>query len=263
MRVLISLRSSGFPTTSCGSPDAVVGAYLEPICEMLSLGGHSVVVEDPEGLLDGARFIRCCSVVRGPLGLVSLNLPHLVAHSDGVMFLGYPAMWGAEKGAAPMEGRAFIRAVTLNGRQVGPLGLEIFICSSLSTPVLLVAGDDFVCFEAEALFDNIRPVTCELKESLGTSSFVALQGGVEVLMDGVRSSLWAWDSGRIPIPNPLEVPYRVVLDLAGPGLADIASLVPMSRRVGACQVSFESEDLFEIRRFLACASAMLNGPWEV
>jgi D-amino peptidase len=224
---------------------------MEPLCEMLSLGDNCVVVDDPQGLLDPVRFLRFCTVVSGPLNL--LTLPHLMAESDAAMLIGYPAMWGAEKGAVPLDGMASIRGVRVNGRRMGPIGLEVFTSAVLSTPVILIAGDDFACFEAEALFGEGRPVICELKESLGARSFAALQGGVEVLMDGAKSAIWSMDVGSISLPDPFKPPYRVSVELARPELADAVSLLPMSRRVGACEVLFETEDPFDVRRFLASA----------
>ncbi|MCX7828484.1 MAG: M55 family metallopeptidase [Thermanaerothrix sp.] len=256
MRILISIRSEGFPCMASRPPQSLVSSYMEPLCEMLCLGDNSVVVDDPEGLLDPVRFMRFCTIVNSPLSL--LSLPHLMSESDAAMLIGYPAMWGAEKGALPLDGAASIRGVRVNGRRMGPIGLEVFSSAVLFTPVILIAGDDFACFEAEALFDGERPVICELKESLGARSFAALQGGVEVLMEGAKSALWSMDAGRVPRPDPMKPPYRVSVELTRPEIADAVSLLPMSRRVGACEVSFETDDPFDVRRFLASATMIAD-----
>ncbi len=257
MRLLVSVRPEGFPVWDVRSPDLVVGSYVEPLCEMLSYGDHQVMVHDPFDLIDDRSLLGRCSVVRSRVPLISLL--HVLAQCDGAMLLGYPAMWGAEKGALPREGMGKVSALWVNGRRVGPLGLDAMSCSFLGVPVMMVAGDDFLCHEAEALFEGPRPVTCEIKSSLGADSFVALAGGAGALMDGAKMSLLGVADGTLPSVGRLEGDVLVRISLSSPSLADAVSLIPSSRRTGPMDVSFTAQDPFEMRRFVATALSLIGG----
>lgn len=90
---------------------------------------------------------------------------------DGVFFVGYHAMEGAE--AAVINHTLMSRTVTsirCNGREVGEAALNAGIAGHYGVPVALVTGDDRVCAEVAA---TISPAVVGAEVKRGIDRFTA------------------------------------------------------------------------------------------
>lgn len=85
---------------------------------------------------------------------------------DGIVLLGYHAKEGTPDAVlAHSYNSSSIQYYKWNGRQIGEIGLDIFIAGSLGIPPVLVISDDKGCAEAKAISDDI--VTVVTKFGMG------------------------------------------------------------------------------------------------
>ncbi len=85
---------------------------------------------------------------------------------DAVFLLAYHARAGTREAVLEhtMSSASWFR-VTVNGREVGELGIDAALAGSVGVPVVLVSGDDKVCREARELLGPIE--TAVVKQGLG------------------------------------------------------------------------------------------------
>jgi len=65
-----------------------------------------------------------------------------------------------------------VHRMTLNGQEIGELGMRIILAGYFGVPVVLVTGDDKACAEAVALVGNVETVA--VKASMGRESALCL-----------------------------------------------------------------------------------------
>jgi D-amino peptidase len=109
-------------------------------------GGYNVIVEDiheQADLIGGQPHVP--------------RFPALDAGFSGVLLIGYHAMSGTE--AAVLDhtySSQTRRSLTLNGQEMGEVGLDALWAGRLGVPVLMVSGDDKVCAEAQRFLGEIE-----------------------------------------------------------------------------------------------------------
>ena len=164
------------------------------------------------------------------------------------VFLGYHARAGTQDAILDHSySSATIYDMRVNGESWGEADLNAALAGAYGVPVGLVAGDDKACAQAEKRIPGVRTVV--VKHALGRMNAVSLHpkrardaitsGVADVVADAMASRL-----------RPLEVepPFVLEADLLNTAMADVASIVPGTARVGPRTVRFETDDIRDIVR---------------
>ncbi|MEO6577291.1 MAG: M55 family metallopeptidase [Candidatus Limnocylindria bacterium] len=221
-----------------GETNAAIDAALEH-------GAAEVVVNDShwqmrnlraEDLHEGARLI----IGDKPLSMTQ----GIGAAGDGAFdaaaFIGYHAGAGHPTGViAHTYSSATVLEIRANGIPHNETGLNAIRLGHHGVPVMLVAGDDALATEVEALLPWAERVI--VKRGLGSNVTDSLSpaSARRAISEGMgramaRISELALYEPALPIAG--EIDFRV------PIMADYAAILPGVERIGSRTVSFESAD---------------------
>ncbi|MEW1721250.1 M55 family metallopeptidase [Streptomyces sp. NPDC093109] len=191
---------------------------------------------------------RRARLVRGkprPLGM----LGGLDEHTDAVLFVGYHARAGQGPAVLAHTMSDAILDVRVAGRSLGEIGLNAAMAGHVGVPVVMLSGDDTACAELRELVPDA--VTVAVKESLGQAAAVTLHP--EEARERLRRAAAEAVAGRARVaPLDLAGPLDVEVDLYGPYMVDLATLVPgVSRAKGDGRtVAFTAADFAEAYRLV-------------
>jgi len=252
LRVLISVDMEGIAGVVSG--DHVTSTHKEyerfrklmtaeanaAIAGALAGGATHVVVNDSHGSMTNLLIEElnpAAELISGspkPFSMMQGIGPDV----DAVFFVGYHAASGT--GAAVLEhtwsGR--VAGIRLNGRAVGETGLNAALAGAYGVPVVLVTGDRAVTEEARALLGEIETVA--VKDGVARTAAQCLHP--QIAQERIRQA--AERALGLSIP-PFVVPAPVTLHVAFQRAqhADLAELVPGSRRVDGRTVEWTGEDV--------------------
>src|SRR5690606_2652116 len=139
-----------------------------------------------------------------------------------------------------------VRSMWINEVEIGELGLNAYVAGHYGVPILMVAGDDCACREAEALIPNI--VTAAVKESLTRSAVKTLhpKKAQQLLRDKTKEAI----ENRSNV-KPLTPPDNAVLkiEFTNYGQAELAAMMPgCTIEEGTTIVRFDAKDILEAYR---------------
>ena len=162
---------------------------------------------------------------------------------DTCFFIGYHARAGHPKGVLDhtYASRA-IYELRLNGRAVGEATLNAYLAGYFGASVSLVAGDDATCVEARQLLGRDL-VTVATKEAAGRFAAKVQHPSrvCEALRDGAERAVAA---SRRPLKPAAR--NEVELLFLTSAMADMAELIPGTRRAGARAVAYAARDYLEV-----------------
>ena len=215
------------------------GAFANGAKEFLVNDSHSkmnnLIAEDlHEDALLITGGVKAYSMVEG-----------LDASYDGAFFAGYHARAG-QKGVMSHAMIFGVRSMWINEVEIGELGLNAYVAGHYGVPILMVAGDDCACREAEALIPNI--VTAAVKESLTRSAVKTLhpKKAQQLLRDKTKEAI----ENRSNV-KPLTPPDNPVLkiEFTNYGQAELAAMMPgCTIEEGTTIVRFDAKDILEAYR---------------
>ncbi len=162
---------------------------------------------------------------------------------DTCFFVGYHARAGHPKGVLDhtYASRA-IYELRLNGAPVGETTLNAYLAGYFGASVSLVAGDDATCAEARRLL-GAGVVTVRTKDAAGrfAAKLVHPSKVCDALRDGAERAVAA-------NAKPFAPKRRSEVELAflTSALADMAELIPGTRRSGARSVAYGAKDYLEV-----------------
>ena len=229
----------------------------------LAGGATGVLVNDshdtmrnllPELLPEGVRFT---SGNDKPLSMVQ-GVDE--AGVGALLFVGYHARAGSERGPLAHTWNGFVRNVRVNGVDTGEYGLNALVAGHYGVPVVFACGDDVAMGEIRAeLGDQV--VTVAVKEGLSTYSAIHLhpREAQRLIQEGAEQAVRAAGDAR---PYTTAWPAACELRFDHQARADQCERVPGVRRVNAVTVGWDSTDalhLFGMFRMLArVADVRLN-----
>ncbi|TMF58665.1 MAG: peptidase M55 [Chloroflexi bacterium] len=163
---------------------------------------------------------------------------------DTCFFVGYHGRAGHPK--AVLDHTYASRAIfecRLNGKPVGETTLNAYLAGHFGATVSLVSGDDATCREARALVSNV--VTVKTKDATGRFSAKMLHPSrvQEALREGATRAVEAATRSKPLVPKGSNEIELVFLTSA---MADMAELIPTTRRSGPRAVSYASRDYLEL-----------------
>lgn len=211
-----------------------------------------VVVTDSHGTFRNLlpeRLDSTALLLRGrprPLAMVQG-----VERADAVMFIGYHARAG-QSGLLCHTFDDVVHDIRYNERSLGEAGLNAAVAAHFGAPLLLATGDEALVAEVAALDQKAagvavkRAVCAYAAESLHPA--VACQRIEEAAGAAVRR----WDGGLVRFPGPIDLQ----INLATPGQADRASIVPLLARLTPTTVQVQAEDAVTAYRWVRTIIAL-------
>lgn len=163
----------------------------------------------------------------------------------GVVLAGYHARAGMP-GVMSHTISMVIRNMYINDVHVGEIGLNAYVAGHFGVPVIMLAGDDYACKEAQEHVENI--ITVPVKNAVSRSAMHSLhpEKTRELLKDHVQKAMEQMDTVKplVPPENPV---LRV--EFNNYGQAENAALIPgCSIEEGTTIVRFEAKDMLEVYR---------------
>jgi D-amino peptidase len=177
-----------------------------------------------------------------PLGMVQ----GLDASFDGVIFIGYHAMAGAENGFLAHTGSGVVKGLWLNGTEVGEGGLNTFFAGSIGVPVILASGDRTFSEEIKKITATRTVIT---KEAIGTSAAKLLHPDV-VNKELQTQTLAAIKDLKNAKPLAVKDPIEFTLKVDSPTRADVAMGIPGIKRVDGYTISYQAKNMDEAYRLI-------------
>ncbi len=163
----------------------------------------------------------------------------------GAFFAGYHARAG-QKGVMAHSMVFAVRSMWIDKVEVGELGMNAYLAGYYGVPVLLVAGDDCACREAEALIPNVT--TAAVKQSLTRSAVRTLhpQKAQTLLTKQTAQAIANRKnvSPLVPPKNPL-----LKIEFTNYGEAELAAMMPGCELLAETTiVQFQAKDMREAYR---------------
>ncbi len=210
--------------TSNGSKDYETGRKLMTaevnavVAAIFESGTAEIVVNDSHGDMQNLLHTQLDPRVEyiqsniKPLGMVQ----GLDGTFDGIIFVGYHAMAGAENGFLAHTGNSSVKGLWLNGMEVGEGGLNTWFAGAAGVPVLMASGDKTFTEEIKKLLPAIHTVVT--KEAIGLSAARLLHPDVvnKALQSQAKAALK--DIGKVKpfaVQNPIE--FKIKLDVPHAG----------------------------------------------
>lgn len=208
-------------------------------------GATEIVVRDshgsarnilPEELHPAARLLRDWS--GGCKGMME-GIDETFA---AVVFIGYHAKAGTPHATLEHTMSGTVTDLVINGLSLPEAGFNALIAGYYNVPVVFVAGDQAICNQLRELLGNVETVA--VKEGIGNAA-ICLHP--EVARDRIRQGVMrALQNLALYKPFKLKPPYTMVLRLKREELVHEKSLYPGAKRTGDWELTFTSNDLFEV-----------------
>ncbi len=221
-----------------GETNAAIDAAFEH-------GAADVVVNDSHWLMRNLRAEDLRDGVSLIIGDKPLSMTQGIGEDgapgfDAAAFIGYHAGAGHATGViAHTYSSATIVEIRANGVAHNEAGLNAIRLGHHGVPVVLVAGDDALAAEVEALLPWAERVV--VKRGLGSNLAESRSPGAAqaLIRDGMARAL-----GRLGDMRPYtpSLPIAGEIDFRVPVMADYAAVLPGVRRTAAKTVAFESPD---------------------
>lgn len=206
-------------------------------------GPAEIVVNDSHGDMQNLLHTELDSRVTyiqsniKPLGMVQ----NLDASFDGIIFIGYHAMAGAENGFLAHTGSGNVKGLWINGTEVGEGGLNTYFAGAMGVPLLMASGDKTFTEEILKLVSTQTVVT---KEAIGASAAKLLHPDVvkKALMEKTTLAIKGLKTAK---PLTIKEPIEFVLKVDSPARADVAMGIPGMKRVDGYTISYVAKDMTE------------------
>jgi len=218
------------------------------VAAIFAAGPADIVVNDSHGDMQNLLHTELDPRVQyiqsniKPLGMSQ----GLDASFNGVIFIGYHAMAGAENGFLAHTGSGVVKGLWINGTEVGEGGLNAYYAGSIGVPVLMASGDKTFTEEINKLVPVRTVIT---KEAIGNNAARLLHPDVVIRELQTQAKAALKEMGKIkalPVAGPVE--FRMKVDT--PTRADIAMGIPGMKRVDGFTVSYQANDMTEAYKLI-------------
>ena len=168
-----------------------------------------------------------------------------------VLFIGYHPQASTVAGVLDHTWSDSIKAVRLNGREVGEYGLNAALAGHYAVPVVFISGDKAVIDQAKEFIPGIY--AWPVKTGFGHNSALTLhpEKARETIASGVKAAM----AQRSQIkPVALKTPITLEVELESSSQADSAMMVPGMKRVSGRVVSYTAPDMvvtYQVFRLIA------------
>ncbi|WP_269147303.1 M55 family metallopeptidase [Planococcus antarcticus] len=158
----------------------------------------------------------------------------------GAFFAGYHARAG-QKGVTAHSMIFAVRTMWINRVEIGEIGFNAYVAGYYGVPVLLMAGNDCACREAEALIPNIT--TAAVKKSLSRSAVRTMhpEKAQRYLHEQIMQAIE--NKGNVKPLRPSEKPL-LKIEFTHYRQAELAAMLPgCELEEGTTIVHFQAKDI--------------------
>jgi D-amino peptidase len=211
---------------------AVQGALDAGAVEVVVRDGHGAKTNIIPGLLHKkARLLR--GVTSRPENMM-LGIDESF---DAVVFIGYHAKAGTENATLAHTSSGNVIDLAINGVSLPEAGYNALIAGLYDVPVAFLAGDDWICQQAEDLFEGVA--VYQTKEGMAPAALCLHPDEVKRgIRRGVVSALRDL-SGYTPYK--LQPPYTMVLKVRKE-----RALYPGAEKTGEGEFTFSDPDFLKV-----------------
>lgn len=170
------------------------------------------------------------------------------ADTSAAMFIGYHSMAGNAHGvlAHTYLGGTFYQ-IRLNGKVYGEPGINAAIAGHYGVPVALVAGDDTVKKEVNAIMPWTENVVTKWAISTFSAKNLTPKASQDAIRAGAKKAI-----ERLTEMKPLDIgkPVQLDVDFIQALSADLAGDIPGVTRTGDRSLSFTGKDMLEVTKMI-------------
>lgn len=207
------------------------------------LGCKEFIVNDAHGKMNNLLIEK----VHGDIKLVSgevkpYSMMQGIDHSfDGAFFLGYHAR-ASTPGVMSHTMIFGVRSMWLDEHEIGEMGFNAYLAGYYDVPLLLVAGDDATCREAEALVPGVTTACVKVAQSRSSAICLTPNNSKVLLQEKTQDAL-----SKIAKVKPLRTIEKPTLhiEFANYGQAEWAALMPGAEIEKGTIVKFTARDVKE------------------
>jgi D-amino peptidase len=223
----------------------MAGEANAAITAAIASGATEVVVNDSHWQMRNLRAEDLVAGARLILGDKPLSMTQGVGEAGdgdyaGAAFVGYHAGAGNPTGViAHTYSSASVMELRVHGVPHNEAGINAIRLGHFGVPVVMVAGDDALAAEIEALLPWAERVVVKRALAYSLADSLAPEAARAAVGAGMTAALGRLDEMQ---------PYRPVLPLAGevdlrqPGMAAHAAVLPGVERIGGRTVAFNADD---------------------
>jgi len=222
----------------------------------IASGARGIVVNDSHGSMRNILIEElnpAAQLITGSLKPLSM-MQGIDDAFGAAFFIGYHAQAGTAYSVLDHTYSGTVYQVALNGQPVGETGLNAALAGHFGVPVVLVTGDKLLTEEAQRLLGPIEVVA--VKESYGRSAAKCQPPSVvhKLIEEAAQRAL----QGNKGEPFMVGPPLTLAIDFVKSSHADMAELIPDSRRVGGRRIEYIHDDLLTLYRVWRAMLAMAS-----
>lgn len=136
-------------------------------------------------------------------------------HFDGILLMGYHSREGTLGGVlAHTYNSSKIQYVKLDGKPMGEIEIDSYICAAHKIPVLFLSSDDVCIRQAKETLPNITTVTTKFAKSRNAAEFKDEKVVLDELYEGIKTAITSYttDMPLYPCPAKVEIRYTRMED---------------------------------------------------
>lgn len=156
-----------------------------------------------------------------------------------VAFIGYHARRNAMTAILEHTITGVVQELKINGKAVGETGINAGIAGYFGVPVGLVAGDNVVTKEANELIPEVEVAQVKWAEARYAARCLHPKKARELIKDRMK---WATENYKKFKPYVVKLPVTFEVTFDDTAMAELASTIPTSERVGPCTVRLSHND---------------------
>ena len=169
---------------------------------------------------------------------------------QAVILLGYHAMAGTQKGVLDHTwSNERVRAVTLNDRLVGEIGLNAALAADYGAPIIAMTGDQHAGAEAQDLLGAGLEIAV-VKNATGryAAQCLPLADARERICEAAARAVTKFRSGQAPALFRPTTPIRLGVEFMDTQQVDQAFLMPGAERTSGTRLDYTAPDMVTAHR---------------
>ncbi len=177
---------------------------------------------------------------------------------DAVMLVGYHAMAGTKKSVLDHTwSDSRIRAVYLNERLVGEIGLNAALAAHYGVPVIAMTGDQHACEEGQTMIGAELEIAV-VKNATGQSAaqLLPLNEARHKICEAAARAVIKFREGKAAKPFKIEAPVRLAVEFVYTRHADRAYLIPGTERISGTRIEYTAPDMVAAHRTFRAMSTI-------
>ncbi len=211
----------------------------------LDAGAEEVVVGDSHGTMRNIipeRLHKDAVLITGSPKHLSM-MEGVDENCAGVFLVGYHARMGVHGVLSHTYDSRVVYNLKLNGEFVGEAGINAMVAGHFNVPILMVTGDKAAVEDNKKILGDFEGVA--VKEALTRYAVKGVhpEKACEMIREGAKRAI---DRKNEFKPFLVEKPIRIEVGFIQSGMADMAEIVPGSKRIDDRTISYAGEDGIEV-----------------